>query len=116
MLIRVTKKNIKLGQPQARKCPLSLAFQDATGLNQYQIEAGRTGVTLVDGKGALFYHCKYPEEIIKWNQDYWNHFLMGIPRKKPKPITFRIGEINREFGPYYHKDILEWLSYRIEYW
>ncbi len=116
MFIKVTKKHIKLGQPKCRRDPLSLAFQEATGLSDYQIEAGRTGLTLHDGKGGVVYHCKYPEEVIEWNRKYWGHCLYGMPRKMPKPMSFRIGEIRREMGPYYYKDILEWLSYRIEHW
>tara|TARA_R110002020_G_scaffold46539_26_gene132461 strand:- start:7700 stop:8089 length:390 start_codon:yes stop_codon:yes gene_type:complete len=116
MIVKVTKKHLKLSKPKFGQCALSLAFEDAFKISSKCIEAWMTVLVLKDFKGTLLYSAKYPEEIIRFNRHFWDHTLHNTRRNMPKPISFEIGVVRRNMGSYFDKDVIAYLIKKIDSW
>lgn len=99
MIVRVTKKHLSLGVPRIGEDPLSLACQEAFGLDtKYSKDlvcVSRKCLTLYNYSGAIIYTVKLPPIAEEFNDRYWGHYENYSKfYRLPKPVEFEIGVVD----------------------
>ena len=112
MIIKVTKRHISDGKLERYKCPLSLAFQEALGLEPKCIEVGPNTITLVDFKGGLRYCMMLCDEAKSFFLDYVDY--KTNKGKRPEQCEFEIGSLR--FSQEDVLEILDYVSFGINNW
>lgn len=115
MMIRVTKKHIRLGKPEKGQCPLSLAFQDSLDLPERLIYVSPLCLTLLNYNSITVYNSQMPEVARDFYKKYFDYFF-NIEKfyRFPKPVSFEMGVVDyMEAGKW---DQLENICNKIKEW